>query len=172
MRSDVERRAARTAGEDGKARVLVLGPLVVEHAGRTVHVAGTHRRRLLALLASRAGQVVSVDAIVEALWAEDPPPTAAKTIQSHVARLRASLAGVGRDLIETMPGGYRLSPAGVDVDADDFERLANEGQRRLATRDFTGASGSLTDALSALARFAVLGLSRRGLRRPRADPAR
>ena len=36
-------------------RVLVLGPLAVEHDGRRLHVAGTHRRRLLAFLASRVG---------------------------------------------------------------------------------------------------------------------
>ena len=69
-------------------------------------------------------------------------------VQSHVARLRASLAGVGRDLVETMPGGYRLSAVGVDVDADGFERLAYEGHRRLTARDLTGAAGVLTDTLA------------------------
>src|SRR5262245_9596409 len=101
--TDIERRELWAAATGAEVRVLVLGPLLVEHAGTVLHVAGTHRRRLLALLASRAGRVVGTDAIVDALWGEDPPPSAAKTIQSHVARLRSSLAGVGRDLIETMP---------------------------------------------------------------------
>jgi DNA-binding SARP family transcriptional activator len=131
-----------------RVRVLVLGPLVIDHGGRAVHVAGTHRRRLLAVLASRVGQVVGTDAIVDALWADDPPPSATKTIQSHVARLRASLAGAGRDLIETTPGGYRLTDAGVEVDAATFERAATEAHRRLAARDLTGAAAQLEDALA------------------------
>ena len=101
--------AAEVAPAPDVVRVLVLGPLAVEHNGRPLHVAGTHRRRLLAFLVSRVGQAVGVDAIVDALWGEDPPPTATRTIQSHVARLRGSFAGVDRELIETTAGGYRLA---------------------------------------------------------------
>ena len=89
---------ARLDGGDGTpaldralVRVSVLGPLTVETGRGEVHVAGSRRRRLLALLASRAGRMVSADAIVDALWGDEPPPTAAKTIQSHVVRLRRSL---------------------------------------------------------------------------------
>ena len=148
MHSDIERRAGQAAAEGAAVRVLVLGPLVIEHVGRTVHVAGTHRRRLLALLASRAGQVVAVDVIVEALWGDVPPPSASKTVQSHVARLRASLVAVGRDLIETTPGGYRLPLRDVEVDVDAFERRATDGHRRLAAGDLTGAMVVLSDALA------------------------
>jgi DNA-binding SARP family transcriptional activator len=129
-------------------RVLVLGPLAVEHNGRPLHVAGTHRRRLLACLVSRVGQAVSVDAIVDALWGEDPPPTAARTIQSHVARLRGSFAGVDRELIETTGGGYRLALDPSVVDATEFEVLADEGRRRLGVGDFAGAASVLDGALS------------------------
>jgi DNA-binding SARP family transcriptional activator/WD40 repeat protein len=129
-------------------RVLVLGPLAVEHDGRPLHVAGTHRRRLLAFVASRVGQVVSVDAIVDALWGDDPPATAARTIQSHVARLRGSFAGVNRELIETTAGGYRLALAPDAVDATEFEQLAVQGRRRLGAGDFAGAAGVLDRALA------------------------
>lgn len=144
--SEVERREKSSAGDGGTVRVLVLGPLLVEHRGRTVYVAGTHRRRLLAFLASRAGQVVAISAIVDALWGEDPPSTASRTVQSHVARLRGSLSPIGREVIETTSRGYRL--AGVEVDADSFERLAGEGRRRLIARDITGAIAVLSDALT------------------------
>jgi DNA-binding SARP family transcriptional activator len=56
------------SGEQLPVRVLVLGALSVEFGGRVLHVAGSHRRRLLALLASRPGRAVPVDAIVDALW--------------------------------------------------------------------------------------------------------
>ncbi|HTH05784.1 MAG TPA: AfsR/SARP family transcriptional regulator, partial [Ilumatobacteraceae bacterium] len=145
--SEAGRRGVPTAGTTATVHVRVLGDFRLEHDGRVLHVAGTHRRRLLALLASRAGQSVGVDAIVDALWGEDPPPTAAKTIQSHVARLRASLTPVGRELIETTPGGYRLVSDGLVVDAAEFERLAAEGHHLLAARDVTAASSVLSDAL-------------------------
>ena len=108
----------------GTVLVSVLGPLAVEADGREVHVAGTHRRRLLALLASRPGRMVSVDAIVDALWGEDPPPTAAKTVQTHVVRLRRSLSATDVELIETIRGGYRLAVDAGAVDAVRFEQLA------------------------------------------------
>jgi hypothetical protein len=78
-------------------RVRVLGPLEVEQNDRPLHVAGMHRRRLLAFLASNVGQVVAVDAIVDALWGDDPPPTATRTIQSHVAWRRCTLMGMDLD---------------------------------------------------------------------------
>jgi DNA-binding SARP family transcriptional activator/WD40 repeat protein len=130
-------------------RVLVLGPLAVEYNGRPLHVAGSHRRRLLACLASRAGRVVSVDAIVGALWGEDPPATATRTIQSHVARLRRSFAAVDGELIETAAGGgYRLTLDPAAVDATEFERLADTGRRLLAAGDFANAVTVLAEALS------------------------
>jgi DNA-binding SARP family transcriptional activator/WD40 repeat protein len=129
-------------------RVLVLGPLAVEHEGREVHVAGSHRRRLLAFLASRAARPASADAIAEALWGDDLPPTTTKSIQNHVARLRRSLAAVDGEMIETNAwGGYRLAVDPGDIDAVAFEQLAAEGRRRLATGDTTEAAAVLEDAL-------------------------
>jgi DNA-binding SARP family transcriptional activator/WD40 repeat protein len=129
-------------------RVLVLGPLVVEHDGRALHVAGSHRRRLLAILASRAGRVVPVDVIIDALWGDDPPPTATRTIQSHVARLRRSFCAVDAAMIETAGGGYRLAVDASAIDANVFERMAEHGRRLLDAGEFAGAVTVLTEALA------------------------
>ena len=129
-------------------RVGVLGPLTVEHDGRELHVAGSHRRRLLALLASRTGRTVGVDAIVDALWGEDPPPSALKTIQSHVARLRQSLHEVDAELIETTGGGYRLRLDAEAVDAHQFEHRVAGGRQQLADGDRRAAEATLADALA------------------------
>ncbi len=112
-----------------------------------VHVAGSHRRRLLALLASRPGRLASVESIVDALWGDDPPPSALKTVQAHVARLRRSLAPVGSELIETAPGGYRLAVDPSAVDAVRFERLAGEGRRRLVVGEHAEAAEALSAGL-------------------------
>ena len=127
--------------------VHVLGPLAVEADGREVHVAGSQRRRLLALLASRPGRMVHVDAIVDALWGEDPPPSAAKTVQSHVVRLRRSLSGIDGELIETVAGGYRLAVDALTVDAVRFEQLAADGRRELGRGAGRAAVITLSEAL-------------------------
>jgi len=136
------------ASEPDTLRILVLGPLVVEHDNAKIHVAGSHRRRLLAFLLTRSGQVAGADAIAEALWGDDLPSTAIKSIHNHVARLRGSFASVDRDLIETTPGGYRLVVDPETIDAVVFERLAGEGRQRLACGDAAGAVSVLDDALA------------------------
>ena len=107
-------------------RVSLLGSMQVELGGQPLHVAGRQRRRLLALLAIRAGRVVPVEALVDAMWGDDPPPSAAKTVQSHMVRLRQSLAEAGEP-IETTPGGYRLNVDPANTDMARFDRLATQG---------------------------------------------
>lgn len=61
-------------------------------------------------------QVVSLDRLTEQLWGFTPPPSAAKTIQVYVSRLRKVL---GPDALKTVGRGYRLavSPEHVDLPA-------------------------------------------------------
>jgi len=128
-------------------RVFVLGPLAVEGPRGPVHVAGAHRRRLLALLASRPGRVVSIDSIVDALWGDDPPPGAATTVRSHVSRLRRSLGDRESDLIENVPGGYRLAVDSQAIDAERFEQLVADALRRKQAGETTVAQEGLAAAL-------------------------
>jgi DNA-binding SARP family transcriptional activator len=72
-------------------RYRVLGPLEVEADDGPVTLGGQKERLLLALLLARPNQVVPVEALVAGLWGEHPPPTAPKTLQSHVVRLRRAL---------------------------------------------------------------------------------
>lgn len=127
-------------------RVGVLGPLTVHDVTGPIHVGGIHRRRLLAFLASRVGTVVSVDAIVDALWDDDPPPTAVKTLQTHIVRLRRSL-DAHADVIETVPGGYRLTLDAAALDAARFERAVDEAVQLASAGDHTGVAATLAGAL-------------------------
>ena len=70
---------------------VVLGPLEVEADNGPVVLGGPKERLLLALLLTRPNQVVPVETLVRGLWGEQPPPTAAKTLQSHIKRLRRAL---------------------------------------------------------------------------------
>lgn len=106
----------------------VLGPLEVSESGRDVAPRAAKPRRLLLCLAVDAGRVVSVDRLVDALWGETPPRSAANLLQVYVWKLRGSL---GDDVIETVPGGYRLALGDSFFDARVFEALLADGRRAL-----------------------------------------
>ena len=126
--------------------VGVLGPLEVRAEGQQVDVAGSIPRRLLALLATRPGQFVSVDWLIDRLWGDDPPAVARATLQSHVARLRRSLGGA--DAIVAGPAGYRLAVDATDVDAFSFVAAVQEGHRALADGDPVAAAAALVAGLA------------------------
>jgi WD40 repeat protein/DNA-binding SARP family transcriptional activator len=110
--------------------VGVLGPLrVLEGDGEAV-VVGARERALLAALALRPGEPMSPDRLVDALWGESPPPSAAKQLQNHVLRLRKAL-GVGA--IRTTPAGYALGP-GMTTDAARFESLLRTAREAVGRR--------------------------------------
>ncbi|MFF9910772.1 BTAD domain-containing putative transcriptional regulator [Streptomyces sp. NPDC013457] len=126
-------------------RYSVLGPAQVHTAhGTPVALGGARLRALLTALVLRAGRTVPVSVLVDEVWAGDPPADAAAALQALVGRLRRAL---GRDAVESSPGGYRLVAGPDDVDAQRFERLAGEGVRALGAGDPGRAAGLLDEAL-------------------------
>jgi DNA-binding SARP family transcriptional activator/energy-coupling factor transporter ATP-binding protein EcfA2 len=128
-------------------RYRVLGPLEVEADDGPVALGGPKERLLLALLLARPDQVVSVEALVRGLWGEQPPPTAAKTLQSHVKRLRRALEpgrvrGAAGEVLVTRQPGYVLRVAPGALDAARFEELTATARRALAD-GAAGAAGSM-----------------------------
>ena len=74
-------------------RMLGGGPtgnVAVAVSGR-VAVGGPKERMVLAHLLVRANTTVSLDALVESVWAGEPPRSADRTMRSYVARLRKAL---------------------------------------------------------------------------------
>jgi predicted ATPase/DNA-binding SARP family transcriptional activator len=136
-------------------RIGLLGTLQVrDKDGRVVKLGGQRLRALLILLALDAGHVVAAHSLIVRLWPDgrdDRPADAANALQSLVSRLRATLrqAGLGEDLIESSPAGYRLAVTPEAVDAVTFEGRARAGGRALADGDPRTAAGLLRDALSA-----------------------
>jgi len=92
----------------------ILGPLEARAEGGPISLGGPKQRALLAVLLLEAGRVVSLDHLVDALWAGEPPATAVASLQNFVAQLRKAL---GPDVIETRQPGYlvRLGPEQLDV---------------------------------------------------------
>ena len=123
----------------------VLGSLEVVDGGREIPLGGAKQRAVLAILLLHAGEVVSVDRLVDELWGERPPDTATKTVQVYVSRLRKAL---GDGVLLTRGGGYLLDLDPKQLDANRFERLVAEGQAALARGDARTAGELLRQALA------------------------
>jgi DNA-binding SARP family transcriptional activator/WD40 repeat protein len=134
-------------------RYRILGPLEVREGQRTVPLAHGRQRLLLAVLLLHANEAVSSDRLIDALWGEAPPPSAARSLHNLVSGLRKAL-GDGR--LVTEGRGYRLQVADDELDAPRFDALSERGRAALAGRQPEQAAELLRDAL-ALWRGAAFG---------------
>src|SRR5215211_6485309 len=104
----------------------ILGPLEVVDEGRPVVLGGRRQRALLALLLTRANEVVSADRLIDELWAGHPPREAANALQYHVSQLRKALAP--SDAVVTQDPGYVVRVGPHEFDLLRFERLLDGAQ--------------------------------------------
>ena len=113
-------------------QLRLLGSVEATVEGRALALGAAKQRAVLAMLALRPGRPVSADELMEGLWGEHPPATAAKMVQQYVSHLRRLLdvADDGRQVIVTRGRGYELRIASDDVDVHRFERLVAEGAPR------------------------------------------
>ena len=146
----------------------ILGPFqAFDDSGREVVLPTGRERALLAALVLRRGEVVSVDALVDALWGEAVPSTAVKAVQGYVSHLRRVLGSDGA--IVTQPPGYVLRIPAEAIDARRFELLAADGWRTLED-DPVAALATFDQALAlwrgaALAEFAFADFAQREITR-------
>ena len=129
--------------------IRLLGPVELWRDGTAVAAGGRRQLAVLAMLALRAGQPVTVDELVDGIWGEsDVASGGHSTIWPHISRIRATLRVGGHHPLATVGGGYRLDANSISVDADEFERLLGVGRGKLAGGDPAAASASLGRALA------------------------
>jgi DNA-binding SARP family transcriptional activator len=87
--------------------IRVLGRVDALVAGRSLPLRRSKQRGVLAMLALRANRTVSADELIDGLWAEHPPASAAKNLQFYVSQLRKAFAAddCGASIV-THGGGY------------------------------------------------------------------
>lgn len=133
-------------------RYGLLGTLeVVADGGEPVELGGAQSRMVLAVLLAAAGRVVPADVLIDELWGEEPPSSAAGTLQSYVSRLRRALepareAGVQAKVLVREAPGYRIDVDPEAVDFRRFERLAGEGRALLDEGRYEEARSVLVEA--------------------------
>lgn len=131
------------------ARVELLGPVQVFERDLT---AGPSRQQaVFVVLATKAGEVVSTDELVRAVWQGPPPATAAERISSDIAGLRKVLRQAGlpsRETLASVAEGYvlRLDPQLIDV--WHFEKLCRRGKVAASLNDHAAAADAFTAALA------------------------
>ena len=134
----------------------LLGPMDVLDRGTALALGGLKQRALLARLLVTANRTVSVDRLVDDLWGDAVPGTAAKMVQIYVSQLRKLLPA---DVLLTRPPGYLVEVDPEAIDIVRFDRLRRTGRAALEAGEPATAASRLRDALGlwrgeALAEFA------------------
>jgi DNA-binding SARP family transcriptional activator len=123
----------------------VLGPVRAWHDGSEVDLGSPQQRAVLAVLLLRAEAHVPAEAIVDALWPEDPPRSAVGTVRTYVYRLRRLLGG--EELIRSAGNAYVLALPRDALDVARFRRAVERAQRARADGDVALAAEHLHEGL-------------------------
>ncbi|GIH50340.1 Transcriptional regulatory protein, C terminal [Microbispora rosea] len=134
-------------------RVLVLGHIGAEVAGRPVELGTSLHRAVMARLVCAQGHIVSTDRFVDDLWKGQPPPKALGALQVYVSNLRRVLEPeraprTPARVLVSAPPGYRLALGTEDVDAWLFPKLVDTAAGLLSRREPAAAFDTISEALS------------------------
>jgi DNA-binding SARP family transcriptional activator len=140
------------SGGSGGLTIRLLGPVDACTSGSPTGISQPAQRVLLAMLALSANQVVSVGALIDALWQERASRQREKNLHVQVHLLRRRLAelepGRRTSRIVTAPPGYILELADDELDARAFAALARRGRRLAAGGDPASAALVFRQALA------------------------
>jgi DNA-binding SARP family transcriptional activator len=140
----------------------VLGPVRGWHGSSELDLGSPQQRAVLAMLLLARGRQVSLDGLIDGLWGERMPRSAAGTIRTYISRLRPCLdleaGGQAGPLIESIGDGYvlRLGPAALDLDT--FERWLGEARAARLRYDTARGARLLRDAVGLWRGMALAGV--------------
>jgi SARP family transcriptional regulator, regulator of embCAB operon len=118
--------------------------------GTQVSLGAPKQRAVLAMLLMHRNRPVSVEALIDAVWDQDPVPAARTSIQSYVSTLRRLLRSAAADpsrVLASAPPGYQLSVTDADCDLGRFRTQKAAGLQAAGAGNFEEASSYLSAAL-------------------------
>jgi DNA-binding SARP family transcriptional activator len=126
----------------------VLGPTELWSAGQLRGLGSARERSALAILLLTPRTIVPVDALIDRLWDDQPPPKARESLSVYVARLRASLRQAVGDNVRLAgrANGYVLDVAPEAVDLHRFRGMRREAGALAASGDHGQAAALLREA--------------------------
>jgi len=125
----------------------VLGPLEARLDGEPLPLGGAKQRAVLAVLLLSANEVISVERLIDEVWGDRSPPSAAHSLEAYVSRIRQLLNGHGPTLTRR-GAGYRLDLGGATLDADLFAHELQGASDAAAEGDLGLASALAASALT------------------------
>ncbi|MFD4387679.1 BTAD domain-containing putative transcriptional regulator [Streptomyces sp. NPDC058486] len=129
----------------------LLGPLRGRRGDRELVLGGPQQRAVLAALLLAEGRSVTVAELIQGLWGDHAPKTAATIVRTYVSRLRAVLeVGSGVEGAPSVLSSYgsayalRLPEGALDValarrESETAVRARRDGDAELARRSFRQA---------------------------------
>ena len=123
----------------------MLGPLEATVDGAAVPLGGRRQGAVLAVLLAHANETVPVERLIDGVWDDEPPETAANVLQGYVSQLRKVL---GREVIATRGRGYAVSVGSGEIDLDRFEQKAATAMAERTRGSAAAASELLSAALA------------------------
>ena len=123
--------------------IRVLGPQIILRYGEEVPPPAPQQRRVLAVLASRPGEVVAREAISQRIWGSATAQQL-RSLQSYVSHLRTVL---GTHAIELVGSGYRLNLDEDRIDEVQFRRHVETGLEQVGEGHVRDARRHLEAAL-------------------------
>ncbi|MFJ2033697.1 BTAD domain-containing putative transcriptional regulator [Streptosporangium sp. NPDC087985] len=106
----------------------ILGPVRAQRNGRSSALGRSQRRGLLGFLLLNAGRVVTLEALIDALWDGAPPSSARSQIYSGIHAIRSELRALGIEEVRSVRGGYTLRADTEELDLALFEACERQAR--------------------------------------------
>lgn len=110
----------------------LLGPVELRgEAGGGVGLGQPQQRCLLAVLAMSAGRMVTIESLIDRVWAQEAPPHVRDVVYTYVSRLRSVCRRAGAPAaLRRSDGGYVLDIPADRVDVHRGRALARRARQR------------------------------------------
>jgi DNA-binding SARP family transcriptional activator/Tfp pilus assembly protein PilF len=137
----------------------VLGPVRAWRGRVEIGLGSPQQKAVLAALLLRAGNQVPLHQLIDALWSDEPPASAAQVIRTYVYRLRRVLTAEGEPaLIDSAGTGYVLHLPDGELDLAEFRQRMAAADAARGRGDLPAAADELRHALALWKGEALAGL--------------
>src|SRR5256886_13089248 len=139
---------------DSRLRIEVLGPVRAFRGERDLALGPPLQQAVLAVLALRANHPVSRDEIIDAVWGDTPPASAANSLHIYIGAIRRALVPgwnggtTAPQILRGSRSGYLLRLESGQLDAAEFDDHLHRARSRLAGGEQAAALDELDGALA------------------------